>query len=177
MNVETQSTKQKKALKGNETTPGKVRRPQHTDFMQKGREYPDPTPIAPPLGFIKQPTLAETMRQMIRSEALKNAARESGHETFEEADDFDVGDDYDPRSPYEETFDPPVDGPNPEEIQKKFIDDLSKGIRNAFQEERPDEGRETPPENSGPPPPAQEGGREPAPKSALHSFIDKATKR
>lgn len=81
----------------------------------RGREIPDPTPIAPPLGYIRQPSLAEQMRAMIRSENLRLAALQSGVETFEEADDFDVGDDFDPHSPYENDFDPSA-----EELRSRY---------------------------------------------------------
>lgn len=72
------------------------------------RELPDPTPIAPPIGFVRQPSLTEQIRSMVRSEQLRHAADAAGAESFEEADDFDVGDDFDPRSPYENEFDPPL---------------------------------------------------------------------
>lgn len=72
----------------------------------RGRELPDPTPIAPPIGYRRQPSLAEQIRQMVRSEKLAQELDARGVETFEEADDFDVGDDYDPQSPYEATFEP-----------------------------------------------------------------------
>lgn len=68
-----------------------------------GAEVPDPVPMAPPVGYVKQPSMFEHMREMIRRE-LSQAAAESGVESFEDADDFEVGDDYDPRSPYEEEF-------------------------------------------------------------------------
>lgn len=73
---------------------------------ERGHELPDPTPLAPPVGYNPQPSLAETIRRMVRSEKLAMEAEAAGMETFEEADDFDVGDDYDPTSPYEEVFDP-----------------------------------------------------------------------
>lgn len=75
-------------------------------LTEDGREKPDPTPMAPPIGYKRQPSLAEQIRAMVRSEALAAAARNAGAETFEEADDFDVGDDFDPSSPYEDQFDP-----------------------------------------------------------------------
>lgn len=71
-----------------------------------GRERPDPTPMAPPVGYRPPDPLHLKLRQMIISEKLAREAAEQGMETFEEADDFDVGDDYDPSSPYEEQFDP-----------------------------------------------------------------------
>lgn len=75
---------------------------------KRGHELHDPVPLEPPLGYKRTPSLSEQIRTMVRGEALKRAALEAGAETFEEADDFDVGDDHDPRSPYEEIFDPPV---------------------------------------------------------------------
>lgn len=82
----------------------------HLKYDDDGRELMDPTPIAPPIGYKKSPTIAEQIRTMIRSEKLRQEAEEAGYESFEEADDFDVGDDFDPKSPYEEVFEPmPVD--------------------------------------------------------------------
>lgn len=66
-----------------------------------GKELPDPTPMAPPVGFVKQPSMIENIRNMIRSEALRQAALETGHESFEDADDFDVPDDPEPISRHE----------------------------------------------------------------------------
>lgn len=78
-----------------------------------GREIPDPTPMDPPIGYKKQPSMFEQMRELIKSEKLRAAAEEAGVETFEEGDDFDVGDDFDPESPYEHNFDPPPTSPTP----------------------------------------------------------------
>lgn len=76
-----------------------------------GAEQPDPTPIAPPIGYVKQPTMVEHMRAMIRSESLRMAAEAAGAETFEEADDFEVDDDLEPISAYEfeRFFEPPAE--------------------------------------------------------------------
>lgn len=74
---------------------------------ESGRELNDPTPVSPPLNYKRAPSLAEQIREMVRSEALAQALRSQGVETFEEADDFDVGDDFDPSSPYEANFDLP----------------------------------------------------------------------
>lgn len=77
------------------------------DYLDaKGRELPDPVPMAPPVGYQRQPTLTERIREMVRGEHVRLAALQAGQETFEEADDFEVGDDFDPTSPYEEVFDP-----------------------------------------------------------------------
>lgn len=75
---------------------------------EKGREIPDPTPMQPPIGYTRQPSLAQQIRQQILSANLAEAARTAGAETFEEADDFEVGDDWEDEkhSPYEANFDP-----------------------------------------------------------------------
>lgn len=75
---------------------------------QAGREIPDSEPMQPPLGYTRQPTLAQQMREQIIGYNLAKAAREAGAETFEEADDFAIGDDWEAEkhSPYEANFDP-----------------------------------------------------------------------
>lgn len=83
-----------------------------------GAERPDPTPIAPPVGYRRQPSLIENMRAMIREHAVAMALAGQEAETFEEADDFDVADDFDPHSPWENQFDPPVSQINQEEAAK-----------------------------------------------------------
>lgn len=75
-------------------------------FDAEGRELPDPTPMAPPIGFKKQPSMVEMIRNMVRSEELRRAAEAQGQESFDEADDFEVGDDVDPSTPYEAEFEP-----------------------------------------------------------------------
>lgn len=71
-----------------------------------GREIPDPRPMQPPIGYKKQPSMFELIREATAREvALYASNREP--ESFEEAEDFDVDDDYDPHSPWENEFDPP----------------------------------------------------------------------
>lgn len=79
--------------------------PKGKPLTPEGAEVPDPTPMQPPVGYKRQPSLADQIRQMVISERLAQEAAEAGAETFDEADDFDVGDDYDPSSPYEMDFD------------------------------------------------------------------------
>lgn len=67
-----------------------------------GRELPNPVPMAPPLGYKKSMSIAEQMRQMIRTASYE--AANAGAETEEEANDFDVGEDMDPSTPYENDF-------------------------------------------------------------------------
>lgn len=68
----------------------------------------DPTPMAPPIGYKKHPSMVEIVRDMVRGERLKQLAEESGHETFEESEDFDVEDEQILRSQWENEFDPPL---------------------------------------------------------------------
>lgn len=66
-----------------------------------GKEKPNPVPMEPPIGYLKQPSMVENIRNMIRSEELRRAAEAAGAETFDEADDFDVPDDPEPVGRYE----------------------------------------------------------------------------
>lgn len=76
---------------------------------ENGKFEPDATPMAPPIGYKKQPSMVEIVRNMVRSERLAAELAAQGQETFEEADDFDVDDDPpDMRSGWENDFDPPV---------------------------------------------------------------------
>lgn len=73
-------------------------------YNEHGHEVPDPVPVSVPAHLTRPPTLQEQIRRLIRVEASRVAAAQ-GHETFEEADDFEVGDDFDPRSPWELNYD------------------------------------------------------------------------
>lgn len=66
-----------------------------------GQELPDPEPIAPPVGFIQQPSMMDHVIDLIRSNDLRKAAEAAGAETLEESDDFDITDDDEPMSAYE----------------------------------------------------------------------------
>lgn len=72
-----------------------------------GSIRPDPTPMAPPVGYKKQPSMMEHMRAIVQNELSRRAA-ERGFETFEEADDFEDMDDPWPTSPHENEGDVPV---------------------------------------------------------------------
>lgn len=71
----------------------------------RGREIPDPTPIAMPVRTKRPLPLADQVARLVRSD-LWNQALADDAETFAEADDFDVDDDFDPNTPYEVEFDP-----------------------------------------------------------------------
>lgn len=68
----------------------------------------DSVPLAPPIGYKKQPSMVELVRNMVRSERLK-AELDADTESFEDADDFEIPDDPDPPlSGYENELDPPI---------------------------------------------------------------------
>ena len=73
---------------------------------KNGHETLSNEPMAIPAGFKIPETLAEQVQRLVRSSTIQHEAAQAGFETFEEADDFDVGDDFDPSTPYELTFDP-----------------------------------------------------------------------
>lgn len=106
-------------------------------YNEKGEEILDPTPISVPVGFKRPIPLNERIREMVRREASEYA-RSLDMDTFEEADDFDTGDDdLDPRSPWEEDFDP----------EQKFIAARETEIRHGavkdFEEDKIRRGHET----------------------------------
>lgn len=73
---------------------------------EHGHELLDPTPLAIPTGMKRPERLEDQIRRLVRDARFQQALAEAGDETFEDADDFDVGDDFDPTTPYETFFDP-----------------------------------------------------------------------
>lgn len=84
----------------------------------RGHEILDDTPVAIPLRFSRPPSRMEEMKQLLRLAQYEAMTSGRMYETPQEADDFDVGDDFDPTTPYELSqdneiaewlFDSPVD--------------------------------------------------------------------
>jgi len=72
----------------------------------RGQEILDDKPMSIPAGFKKPESLSETIQRLVRR-GLSDAAAAQGFETFEEAEDFEVGDEtFDPNTPYETFHDP-----------------------------------------------------------------------
>lgn len=71
-------------------------------MYKNGIEFPDDTPIAIPFGCDQPESLAETIKRLVRNE-VSMLANDAGHETFTDANDFDVDDDGEMVSPYELT--------------------------------------------------------------------------
>lgn len=90
--------------------------PKNKPLDSDGREIPDPRPVSSPIGYVKQPSMVEHIRTLVRGELLRHAAEATDMETFEEADDLDDDEDDGgnaPRTPYEAVFDPPPPSPAP----------------------------------------------------------------
>lgn len=104
---------------------------------ERGHEVVSNVPMQPPLGYKKEPSVSDRIREMVRSEMLRREVEAAGLETMEEADDFDVDDDpIDPSTPFEENFDPPP--PPPEKLtveeweereRKRYTEDEYKKLR------------------------------------------------
>lgn len=122
-----------------------------------GREVPDPRPMAPPVGYKKQPSIFELVREATAREvALYAANREP--ESFEEADDFEIDDDYDPHSPWENDFDPPWS-----EVRKAIAED--RAAKANLQPGKPLASGGGPAERGGSSAPKSAGSSPPSPKS------------
>lgn len=81
-----------------------------------GREYPNPVPMEAPIGFVPMKPLHEQIREMVLRE-IGSQAETEGFESLEESDDFEIGEDFDPQSPWELDFEPTAPWPgNPEVI-------------------------------------------------------------
>lgn len=68
---------------------------------ENGGEVLDPTPMQPPLGYKRSLSLSEQIAQQVRIAHLKILEDSAVSETEDEADDFEVGDDFEPLSQYE----------------------------------------------------------------------------
>lgn len=74
---------------------------------KQGHEVPSDKPIALPTGMKRPETLQEQISRLVRHEQFAQAVTgDQDEESFDEADDFEVGEDFDPSSPYETVFDP-----------------------------------------------------------------------
>lgn len=105
---------------------------------EHGRELPDGTPMALPVGMSHHATLADMIRRMIHHQKLAEAAAAEGFDTPEEADDFDVEDDVpDPETPYERHFMPP---PRTEVLDPNVKPDKTSPPSNDFEEEEVQDG-------------------------------------
>lgn len=75
---------------------------------ENGAEKLDPVPMQPPLGYKKTLSLSEQIALQVRRMKLELLNDDSISETEEEADDFEIGDDFEPLSKYENDHIPPI---------------------------------------------------------------------
>lgn len=71
--------------------------------IEQRREFPDATPVTRAVNIRAKIGTLEEMRRAYHLIRLEAEAHQI--ETPEDADDFDVGDDFDPASPFEHDFD------------------------------------------------------------------------
>lgn len=90
-----------------------------------GGELLDPVPMQPPMGYKKTPTLSEQIAQQVRRMKLELLQDDSIGETDEEADDFEVGDDFEPLSPHENDHIPSI------KTLKRQAQEINKKIEEA----------------------------------------------
>lgn len=73
---------------------------------ENGEEILNDTPMQPPLGYRRAPSLAEQIRAQVIAAKLEEL--DQLEETEDDADDFEVGDDYEPLSSYENDHIPSI---------------------------------------------------------------------
>lgn len=96
-------------------------------YNSRGEEIPDSRPVAVHVGFERPVPLGERIRRLVANEVLNRELGGLGVETFEEADDFDVAEDpVDPKTPYEDDFEPGMPGfaARQAEIRSGFVEDV-----------------------------------------------------
>lgn len=84
--------------------PGEKRAPLRHN--KSGEEVLDPIPLQPPLGYKRTPTLSEQIAQQVRQ--MKYEDLMDLEETDEEADDFEIGEDHEPLSKWENDHIPSI---------------------------------------------------------------------
>lgn len=72
----------------------------------QGQEVLDPVPMEPPIGYQRTETMFDIIQRQVRDAILQKEIDAQGYETFEEADDFEIGDDFEPYSAHENDLDP-----------------------------------------------------------------------
>lgn len=106
-------------------------------YNDAGEELLDPVPAALNVNLKRPIPLGERVRALVRSELLARAARDSGVDTFEDADDFEVPDDpIDKTTPYEDNFDPGTPGIAARQMELKsgFVSEIPEARRKAAQD-------------------------------------------
>jgi len=76
-------------------------------LTKTGKEILNRTPISIPLGFSRPKSITEQIAEFVTNQKIQEQLDAAGFETFEDAEDFEIGDDYEslPESKYEADFD------------------------------------------------------------------------
>lgn len=90
---------------------------------EAGEEVLDSTPMQPPLGHKRTVPLREQIMQQVR--LMKRLEDDAIGETEDEADDFEVGEDFEPLSKYENDHIPSI------KVLKKQAAEINKKIADA----------------------------------------------
>lgn len=109
---------------------------------EDGHEILNPTPMQPPLNYRAQPSLAEQIRQQVRAYA---ALQDMEPETEEEADDFEIEDDPQPISRWENDMIPSIKETRARARELDRVQKLYAVAPNANQERPSPVGGEQPP--------------------------------
>lgn len=136
-----------------------AKHPKRMPLNERGELVPDPTPMAPPVGYRPQPSMVDIIRRQVQ--LASEEAKRAGAESLEEADDFDVDDDPELKSPYELDVESEVPirvlAARAEEAQEAYLEAKRQaGLRM----QRDAGGSRTSPPEPGPSPPdgARDGG-------------------
>lgn len=109
---------------------------------ENGHEVPDPRPMSIPSGFKRPESLAEQVQRLV-ARGISDYAAARGGESWEEANDFEVDDDFDPSTPYEEFFDPVLGkSVTPDEFRQhadRYKEELLVRTRNFYRQQELEE--------------------------------------
>lgn len=76
----------------------------HIGKIYKGQEVPDPVPLFVELGLKPEMTIEERVNRLVRSNQWNEQMSSQGVETFEEANDFNVGGADEVTTPYQDVL-------------------------------------------------------------------------
>lgn len=96
-------------------------------YDEYGREIVDPTPMVIPLDHEVPETTEEKIRRMVKG-TFSKIAEDHGLETEEEANDFNVGDDYEDDPLYPDDY--PLDKPKGRLIEEEIVENEDEGKDN-----------------------------------------------
>lgn len=99
-------------------------------LLPDGRELLNPLPMAPPIGYVEEPSVMELIQRQVQAHmALLRGELEI--DTEEEKDDFDVMDDIDPFSVYEIDYmkeDFPGAPPGVKKVEEKVEEEVEEKV-------------------------------------------------